>query len=272
MRNVLIASIASWFIGASALAVDPSAASLRATLAPTGTLRATFLGTNVVQGRVDPATGAVTGPIADLVQELARRMGVPFQIIPSPDAGGVISRLNDGSVDIGFLGYDASRAAEVDFVGPYATMHNSYVVAEGSPLRQSGEVDRVGVVVGAVKGQTQEIFVSARMKQARVRVFDRQPPPAELEVLIRSGQVTAFGVNRQRALELDRASTELRALPDSFMEVVQEFVVRKGEPQKRVALDAFAAQLRASGFVKASLAKAGLEESTGVAPEGASGP
>ena len=46
--------------------VAPSASRL----APTGTLRAAFLGTNPVQGRVNPSTGAVTGPVADLVREL----------------------------------------------------------------------------------------------------------------------------------------------------------------------------------------------------------
>lgn len=265
MRNVLIALFASLVVGSPTLAAEPASASLKTTLAPTGTLRAAFLGANPVQGRVDPATGAVTGPVADLVQELARRLGVPYQILPSPDARAVIGHLNDGSADIGFLAYEASRAAEVDFAGPYANMHNSYIVAEGSPLRQSADVDRAGGVVGAVKGQTQELYVSSQMKQARVRVFDRQPPQAELETLFRNGEVTAFAVNRQRALELDKASVELRALPDSFLEVVQEFIVRKGEPQKRAALDGFAAEMRSSGFVKASLAKAGLEESASVA-------
>ena len=35
-----------------------------AELAPTGTLRASFLGNNPTQGRVDAKTGAVSGPIA----------------------------------------------------------------------------------------------------------------------------------------------------------------------------------------------------------------
>ncbi|MEQ1580148.1 MAG: transporter substrate-binding domain-containing protein [Steroidobacteraceae bacterium] len=265
MRNVLIALFASLIVGSPVLAADPGAATLRATLAPTGTLRAAFLGANPVQGRVDPTTGAITGPVADLVQELAKRLGVPFQILPSPDARAVIGHLNDGSADIGFLAYEASRAEEVDFAGPYANMHNTYVVAEGSALKQSGDLDRSGITIGAVKGQTQELFLSSSMKQARVRVFDRQPPQAELETLFKSGEVTAFGVNRQRALELDKASAELRALPDSFLEVVQEFVVRKGDQPKRAALDKFAADMRASGFVKASLAKAGLEEGASVA-------
>ena len=49
-------------------------------LAPTGTLRATFLAANPVQGTVDPATGEVRGPAADLGRELARRLGVSFSI------------------------------------------------------------------------------------------------------------------------------------------------------------------------------------------------
>lgn len=262
MRALLTALFASLLMG-TALAAE-STASLKATLAPTGTLRAAFLGSNPVQGRVD-AAGNVTGPVADLVQELAKRLGVPYQILPSANARAVIDHLNDGSADIGFLAYEVSRAEEVDFAGPYANMHNSYVVAEGSPLKASGDVDRAGGIVGAVKGQTQELFVSSTLKQARVRVFDRQPPQAELEALFRNGEVTAFGVNRQNALQLDKGSTELRALPDSFLEVVQEFVVRKGEPGKRAALDAFAAEMRSSGFIAASLAKAGLDQAASVA-------
>ena len=40
-------------------------------LAPTGTLRASFIATNPVQGRVDAKTGVMTGPATDLVGELA---------------------------------------------------------------------------------------------------------------------------------------------------------------------------------------------------------
>jgi len=42
-----------------------------AALAPSGTLRAAFLDGNPVLGRVDAKTGAVTGPVADLVKEFA---------------------------------------------------------------------------------------------------------------------------------------------------------------------------------------------------------
>jgi len=86
---------------------------IAADLAPTGILRAAFLRTNPVQGRIDPRTKSVTGPVADLVQELARRLGVPYIIIPAADAREVIDVLNAHTADIGFLAYDAPRAGSI---------------------------------------------------------------------------------------------------------------------------------------------------------------
>ena len=237
-----------------------------ADLAPTGTLRATFLGSNPVQGRVDPKTGAVSGPVADLVAELAKQLGIPYTITPAPNAAGVIEKIKNHSADIGFLAYDAPRAAEVDFAGPFELMYNTYVVAAGSPIKTSAEVDRPGLVVGAVKGQTQEIFLSGNLKNAKLRAFSQMPPQNELERLLASGELAAFGLNRQRAEDAENAAgLKLRALADNFLAVEQEFVVEKGNPEKVDYLNRFVDRLRDSGFLKASIEKAALS-GVGVAP------
>ncbi|HUI79826.1 MAG TPA: hypothetical protein VLY24_17995, partial [Bryobacteraceae bacterium] len=75
---------------------------MAADLAPTGTLRATFLQDNPVQGKVDPSTGAITGPVADLVKELAQRLNVPYTILPVPNARAVMDNLKSHKADIGF--------------------------------------------------------------------------------------------------------------------------------------------------------------------------
>jgi polar amino acid transport system substrate-binding protein len=243
----------------SAAVQTPSAA-----LAPTGTLRAVFLGGNPVQGRVDAKTGVASGPVPDLVRELARTLNVPFATMSSPDAAGVIAALKNGSADIGFLAYDESRAREVDFGAAFIVMFNSYLVPAKSPIQKSSDVDRAGITVGAVKGQTQELFVSSRLKNARIRLFATTPPQAELETLLTSGGLDAFAINRQRSLEAEAASrSTLRALPDSFLEVDQSFVVEKGNKAKLAVIERFVADVRASGFIKASIDRAKL---TGVGP------
>jgi len=229
------------------------------TLAPTGTLRAIFLGGNPVQGRVDPKTGEAAGPVPDLVRELARRLGVPYKIISAPDAQVILDSLKDHTADIGFLAYDPARAREADFGAAFEVMFNSYLVRSDSPIKKSADVDRTGVKVAAVKGQTQELFVSSHLKKAQVRVFQTMPPQAEVERLIGIGEVDVFAINRQRSLDAQAASgSKLRALSDSFLEVEQCFVVEKGARAKLDAIEKFVAELRSSGFIKVSIDRAKL--------------
>ncbi len=89
-------------------------------LAPTGTLRATFIGNNPVQGRVDAKTSATTGPCPDLVREFGRRRGVPVVVTPLADATAVIDSVKAGTADIGCLAIEAARATQVDFSDPYS--------------------------------------------------------------------------------------------------------------------------------------------------------
>jgi polar amino acid transport system substrate-binding protein len=260
----LLVAVLAGLIALPAAAQSPT--SWSSTLAPTGTLRGVFLGSNPVHGRVDVKTGDATGPVPDLVRELARKIGVGAKVIPAPDAAGVIGALNDGTADIGFLAYDETRAREVDFGAPFVVMLNSYLVKAGSAIRASADVDRTGVTVAAVKGQTQELFVSRSLKNAKVRVLQTMPPQAEVERLLTSGEVDAFAINRQRSLEAEAASaSRLRALPDSFLEVDQCFVVAKGARARLDAIATFMADVRASGFMKSSIDRAGL---TGVRAAG----
>jgi polar amino acid transport system substrate-binding protein len=232
-----------------------------ADLAPTGTLRAAFLGTNPVQARTDPKTGEITGPIADLVRELARRLNVPFKLIPAPNAQGVIAHVQGGTADIGFLAYEEARAREVEFAGPFAVMYNTHLVRADSPLRTVEDADRDGVTIGAVRAQTQELYLSANLKHARVKMVDAQPSQADLERILGNREVDAFAQNTQRAAEAVAAAgsrVPLRALTGSYVAVEQSFAVKKGDTASAAMLDRFVDELRASGFIRASLDRAQL--------------
>jgi polar amino acid transport system substrate-binding protein len=237
-----------------AAALTAQLAAAAADLAPTGTLRAAYLGLNPVQGKVDPSTGKATGVVPDLVAELARRLNVPFVLIPAPDAGQVIAHIKDHTADIGFLAYDKERAVDVDYAGSYELMFNAYIVKAGSPIAKSAEADRPGLKIGAVRGQTQELFLSANIKSAKMRVFDTQPPANELERMLTSGELDAFGVNRTRAEELAAASGgKLSAVADNFLVVEQAVVVNKNDAAKVAEIDRLIGELRANGFVKAAV-------------------
>ena len=211
----------------------------QADLAPTGTLRAAFLATNPVQGRIDPQTGAITGPVADLVRELAARRKVPYTLLPVPDASAVIDSVKSGKADIGFLAYEAARAAQVDFSDPYALMANAYAVSADSSIRRSADVDRAGVKIGAVKGQSQEIYVSGNIKNARVQVLPAMPANEVLAGMLAGGELDAFAANRQRMEELARTSSKVRVLSDNFLMIGQAMVVEKGNRSSLDELNRF---------------------------------
>lgn len=231
---------------------------LGSSLAPTGTLRATFIANNPVQGRVDAQTGAVTGPSPDLARELARRLGVPHAITPLPSAGAVMESVATGKADIGFLAYEAARAEQVAFSDSYLLSGSAYAVRADSTIKSSADVDRPGVTVGAVAGQSQEVWVREHIKTARIDALAAVPPNAALAALLIEGKVQAFAANRTRMEELARDFPAIRVLSDSFLNVGQAIVVAKGNGTRLVEVNRFLAEMRASGFVKASIDRAKL--------------
>lgn len=231
---------------------------MAADLAPTGTLRAAFLSTNPVQGRIDPKTKSVTGPVADLVQELARRLGIPYAIIPAADARAVIDLLKANTADVGFLAFDAPRAAEVDFSRPYALMQNSYIVRADSPIRKSADADQAGLRIGAAQGQSQSIYLKDNLKSAQVKILSAMPSPEELQEMLVAGDLDAFGANRQRLVELAAAHPNLRVLPDNFSAAEQSIVITRGDRSRLDVINRFIEDACASGLVKTSIDRAKL--------------
>lgn len=229
-----------------------------ANLAPTGTLRAAFIADNPVQGRVDPKTEAISGPAADLTRELARRLGVPSAIMPVADAGAVITTITSGNADIGFLAFEAARATEVDFSDQYSLSGSTYAVRANSSITHSADVDRAGLTIGAVAGQSPQVWVSEHVQRARIETMPVVPELPALAAMLLDGRLDAFAANRTRLGELVRAYPALRVLPDNFTVIGQAVVVKKGSPARVDALNRFLADVRASGFVKASLDRANL--------------
>jgi len=233
------------------------AADIRDSLAATGTLRATFLGGNPVQGRVDSATGAVTGPAADLTRELARRLGVPFKIFPSVGVREVMDAIRTHAADIGFLAFDATRAAEVGFTQPYSLAYNSYIVVDGSPIRYAADIDRPGVRVAAPKGDSGDLYLSRTLKQAELKSTAGLNAEAAAKMLF-SSEIDAFATNRQRLAEMAARFPGLRILPDNLFAVEQSLVVPGGDAAAIGYLNQFIDDIRATGFLTTVLQNAKL--------------
>jgi polar amino acid transport system substrate-binding protein len=249
------------------LAAFPAQANDLATLAPTGTLRATFIGRNPVQATIDQKTGETRGPAAEITRVMAGKLGVPFTITGVANAPAVIESVKSGIADIGFVAFDPVRAAEVDFAQAYSLVQSAYAVPEASPIRASTDVDRPGVRVGVGERDAADFFLTRTLKHAELKRNTAGSSDAAMKMLT-SGEVDVYGGNRQRMSEAVAKTPGLRLLPDSFYGVEQAIIVAKGNTARLAIVNRFIDEARTSGLIAESISRAGLV-GVDVAPGGA---
>ena len=114
------------FVG-STVAQDGSPDALK-DLAPTGKLRAAINLGNGVLAQKDPASSEPKGITPDLARELAKRLGVPLEMVVFESAGKVFDGAKTGAWDVAFIAIEPMRAAEIDFTAPYVIIEGTYMV------------------------------------------------------------------------------------------------------------------------------------------------
>jgi polar amino acid transport system substrate-binding protein len=227
-----------------------------AQLAPTGKLRAAINFGNPVLASKDPASGEPRGVSVDLSRELARRLGVPLEIVPYAAAGRVVEAAKSGAWDIAYVAIDPLRAVDMIQSPAYVVIEGSYLVPAESPIRSNAEVDRDGIRIAVGKGSAYDLFLSREIKRA---MLVRAPTsPEVVSTMIRENLEVAAGVRQQ--LEADAKRTAgVRLLPGRFMVINQAMAVPKGRDAGAGYVRQFVEEMKASGFVAQALARHKVE-------------
>ncbi len=227
--------------------------SMAAVFAPGGTLRASINLGNPVLAMLDPTTGKPVGVSVDLATELAKRLGVRLELVAVKSAGMSVENVNQNKADIGFFAIDQKRGQEIAFTKPYVLIEGFYLVRDASPIMTNDEVDRSGVTVAVGAGSAYDLFLTRELHHATlVRI---PTSPAVVQSFLDQHLDVAAGVKQQ--LEHDAAKTGgLRILNQRFMVIRQAMGVPKARGDEAAAyLSKFVEDMKASGFVAASLAR-----------------
>ena len=233
-------------------------------LAPTGTLRAAYIASNVAQARRDPNTGAITGVVADITRELGRRAGVPVTITPVPTAAAVLEAVKTNAADIGFVAPNPERTGVVLYSQAYMLVQQSALVRADSPLRSVRELDRPGQIIGINTGDSVGVWLQERLTAARVRATPDYTLRDAVQWL-QDGSVVAFAGGRQRLASGTQNVRGLRLLDDNFYGVPQTIAVPLDRMDRLQLVNAALDELRANGFLADSVAQSEVEGLT-VAP------
>ncbi len=238
-----------------------NAASMRDILAPYGRLRAAINFGNTVLTKRGPTLDESGGVSVAIARELAKRLGVPIELIPFEGAGAVVAQAKNDVWDVAFMAIDPLRAQDVGFTAPYVLIEGGYMVRDDSPLHDIADVDRPGIRMTVGKGSAYDLYLTRNIKHAELV---RDETSAESIARFLNEKIDVAAGVKASLLDYVKGHTGVRVLDGRFMVIEQAMVTVHG-PQALATIAALIEEVKASGFVARELAATGQTEAT-VAP------
>lgn len=227
-----------------------------AELAPTGRLR---VGLNVanfllVSGRTPE--GEPDGVVPTLAQYLAEWAGLALELRLYDTPGDLADGAAAGEWDVGFIGVEPQRQAELDFTEPYAEIEVTALVHEESIWQACSQLDTPGVRIAAAARAAYELWLTANLRHAQV--VTAEGIDGSLRLFFDKELDSLSGLRPR--LEADAAQHEgLRVLPDRFTTVRQAACTPKGRPLALEAVSGFGWEALASGEIARLIREFGME-------------
>ena len=212
----------------------------------------------------DPQTGELRGVAVDIARALARRIGIELVAVEYPSPPAVLGGLKDSAWDVGFLAIDPSRATVVDFSPPYLQIDATYLVPDGSSIRNVTDADQSGVRIAVTSKSVEEIVLSRSLKRAELRSVDTISVGFDL---LRAGNADVLAAPRPALLSLSSRLPGSRVLVDRFHAAFGAMAVPKGQTGRLAYIAEFIEEAKASGLVQQAIERAGVR-GVQVAPPG----
>jgi polar amino acid transport system substrate-binding protein len=215
----------------------------------------------------DPQTGELRGVAVDIARTLATRLKIELVAVEYPSPPAVLGGLKDSAWDVGFLAIDPSRATVVDFSPPYLQIDATYLVPDGSSIRNVTDADQPGVRIAVTNKSVEEIVLSRSLKQAELRSVDTISAGFDL---LRAGNADVLAAPRPALLPLSNRLPGSRVLVDRFHAAFGAMAVPKGQTGRLAYIAEFIEEAKASGLVQQAIERAGVR-GVQVAPPGNQG-
>nr|WP_269140307.1 transporter substrate-binding domain-containing protein [Pseudomonas sp. Bc-h] len=206
---------------------------------------------------LDPHTHQPVGVSVDLANELAKRLGVPLQLVAVTSAGASVENVEQDKADIGFFAIDPKRGQIIEFTKPYVLIEGVYAVRNDSPIVSNAQVDQSGTTVAVSKGSAYDLFLSRELHHATIVRLPTSP--GIVQGFVDHHLSVAAGIRQQLAKDAAKAGG-MRLLDEHFMVIRQAMGLPKAKGAEAAQyLADFVEQMKASGFVAAALARHRIE-------------
>ena len=220
-------------------------------LSPTGKLRVGLNMSNFLLTAKD-AQGAPIGLAADLGRELGRRLQLEVELIAYPNPGALADDANKGKWDVGFLGAEPQRANEIDFTAAYVEIEATYLLPPGSSLQSIAEVDAKCIRIAVPEKSAYELYLTRSLTQATL-IKEKGADNAFKKFV--DEKLDALAGLRPRLVTDQDSLPGSKILSGNFTAVQQAAGTPKGRPAGAQYLKAYIEDVKASGFVAATIEK-----------------
>lgn len=233
---------------------SPAPASVRAQLAPTGTLRMAMTQANFFVVKA-PDTGELRGIAIDLGRELAKILEVPFEplLYRTRDFNKLLEGAAANSWDIAIMGLDPARESLVAYTAPVMEIDLTLLVGPGSNITSIDDMDRAGNRIAVSRNTIGDLTLSRVVKAAEVvRTLDGGF--AELV----AGRVDAYASQRPVLVNIARQLPGSRVLDGRYDAARPALAVHRSRDVTVGYLRDFVEHAKRSGFVARAIEKAGI--------------
>ncbi len=208
----------------------------------------------------DPASGELRGVGAHIVsievaRALAARLGVSVRFIGYRTPPEVVECLKAGQCDLGIMGVDPARAAQVSLSPAFMQFDFTHLVPAGSSIRSASDAARPGIRIAVIR-QHASTMVLARM--SKHSEFVEAATPDGAFDLLRGGRADTFASARPTLLDYVLQLPGSRVLDDRYGVNLVALAMPKGHRERLAYVSEFLDELKRSGWMKQAIDSAGL--------------
>jgi polar amino acid transport system substrate-binding protein len=234
-------------------------------LVPTGTLRIAIAVSPSPSAQFAIKDGdTFRGVAVNLGQALAKKLGVPAQLVPHQASGEIQNSAADNKWDVAFLPVDEERKKFVDFGNAYHLLQSTFLVAPGSTMQSVKDAKAKGVGIGGV-ANTATFRAAIKATPDATHIEFAKVDLAVAAML--EGHIQAIALSRESLSGLVGKIPGSRILDDAFLNSSTAVCVPKGKPAALATVSEFIEEAKTSGLVRRSLDEMGLTSSQ-IAPAG----
>ena len=240
--------------GCAGMSAAP-APEVRQALAPTGKLRVGVYPGSPFSLMRDPASGEIKGVAVEVGRELARRLGVPFEMIEYKRIAEVLEAIKAGKVDVTLANASPARAKDFEWSPPVLLIELGYLAGPDSPVTTITDVDRPGIRIGVTQGGTSNGVLVRQFKNATV------VPAATIDIAIEmlsQRKIDAYATNKANLYAMSDRLHSSRVLDGRWGLEHLALAFPKGRDTGMAFVRAFVEDVKSEGLVARAAERAGL--------------